>query len=125
MSHSAVPRRVASRRRLLPRRTLAILGGLCLALMTVQSLVLASPAHAAIGFGKSILSGATKTRPTTLQFGADGRLYVLYQDGTITIYGIVRNGPNDYAVTTATSILSVKNIPNHDDNGVLNTSVVA
>src|SRR5829696_22395 len=125
MSHSAVPRRVASRRRLLPRRTLAILGGLCLALMTVQSLVLASPAQAAIGFGKSILSGATKTRPTTLQFGPDGRLYVLHQDGTINVYGVVRNGPNNYAVTTTSTILAIKNIPNHDDDGALNNNVVA
>ena len=34
------------------------------------------PAAAAISFGKSLLSGEISTRPSTLQFGPDGRLYV-------------------------------------------------
>ncbi len=65
------------------------------------------------------------TRPTSLQFGPDGRLYVLHQDGTIKIHGSVRNGPNDYAVTTTTTILSIKNAPNHNDDGSLNNNIVA
>ncbi len=98
------------------RRDLAILAALCLFLTTLQAVVLASPAQAAIGFGKSILGGANaKDRATSVQFGPDGRLYVLHQDGTIFIYGIVRNGPNDYDVASMTSTALVKNIANHND----------
>ena len=43
-------------------------------------------APAAISFGKSQLSGEISTRPTTLQCGPDGRLYVLQQDGMLYIY---------------------------------------
>jgi hypothetical protein len=109
-----------------PARTLAALAGLSLALPAIQTLSLAPPAHAAtIGFGKSVLAGATKTRPTSLQFGPDGRLYVLHQDGTVKIYGVVRNGPNKYAVTSTATVLSIKNISNHNDDGAVNSNVVA
>jgi hypothetical protein len=91
--------------------------------MTLQALVFGSPAEAAVGFGKSVLSGATKTRPTSLQFGPDGALYALYQDGTIIIYHIVRNGPNNYAVSSSNTVLLVKNIANHNDNGAVNNSI--
>jgi hypothetical protein len=74
---------------------------------------------------ESVLAGASQPRATSLQFGPDGRLYVLHQDGTIKIYKVVRNGPNNYAVTATTTILSVKHIDNHNDDGSLNNSFVA
>lgn len=101
------------------RRAFATLAALFLVVATVQAVVLAAPAGAAtVGFGKSTLVGTVaKDRATSLQFGPDGRLYVLHQDGTINIYGVARRGANDYAVTSTATTTAVKNIPNHDDDG--------
>jgi hypothetical protein len=109
------------------RTELVLLAVLCLVFTAVQALVLAPGAKAAVpvGFGKSILSGASKTRASSIQFGPDGRLYVLHQDGTINIYGVVRNGPNNYAVTSTQTVLLVRNIANHNDDGTVNNNVVA
>jgi N-acetylneuraminic acid mutarotase len=76
-----------------------------------------------VGFGKSLLKNETSSLPTTLQFGPDGKLYVGQFDGTIKVYDVKRNGANDYTVTATQTISLVKNIPNHNDNGALNTSV--
>ena len=57
---------------------------------------------------------------TSLMFGPDGRLYVLSLNGTIDIYSIVKNGPNDYVVTASEELFDVKNIPNHNDDGTSN-----
>ncbi|MBC7784376.1 MAG: choice-of-anchor D domain-containing protein, partial [Burkholderiales bacterium] len=73
-----------------------------------------------IGFSKGGLSGANNQNPTSLQMGPDGRLYVAQQDGVIKIYGVKRNGPHNYAVTSTEVVSLVKNIPNHNDNGQLN-----
>ncbi|MCI0568248.1 MAG: hypothetical protein L0Z52_08690, partial [Acidobacteria bacterium] len=81
------------------------------------------PAAQPISFNKSVLQGTSLSNPTTLQFGPDGRLYVGQQNGTIAIFTIVRNGPTNYAVTATQTLSLVKNIPNHNDNGTLNTSV--
>jgi glucose/arabinose dehydrogenase len=76
-----------------------------------------------VGFGKSTLAGTASTYPTSLQFGPDGRLYVGQLDGVIYAYTVVRNGPNDYAVTATEKISKIKKIPNHDDNGALNPNL--
>jgi glucose/arabinose dehydrogenase len=84
----------------------------------VSSAAAKSPAAAAaISFGKSKLVGEISTRPTTLQFGPDGRLYVLQQDGTIYIYKVARSAKNSYRVTATQTVLLIKQIPNHDDDG--------
>jgi N-acetylneuraminic acid mutarotase/uncharacterized protein YodC (DUF2158 family) len=62
--------------------------------------------------------------PTSLQFGPDGKLYVSVQDGTIYRYTIQKTSTG-YAVSATETILLVKQIPNHDDNGVLNTTVTS
>src|SRR5215218_7905458 len=82
-----------------------------------------SAAQSAISFQKSVLQGESSDRPTSLQFGPDGRLYVAQQNGLIKVYTVQRNGPNSYAVTAAETISSVQAIPNHNDDGTLNTSV--
>jgi glucose/arabinose dehydrogenase len=76
-----------------------------------------------ISFGKSLLAGETSTRPTSLQFGPDGRLYVLQQDGTLKIYRVARNAANSYAVTATETVLLIRNIPNHDDDGKPNPAI--
>lgn len=74
-------------------------------------------------FSKSQLAGETSDAPTSLQFGPDGRLYVAQQDGLIKVYGIARNGKDDYAVTSTETITSIQSIPNHNDDGTLEPSV--
>jgi len=75
-------------------------------------------------FGSSNLKGHSIDNPTSLQFGPDGRLYVAQQDGVIFAYTVVRNEENDYEVTATETILNVKNIPNHNDDGELYTDQV-
>jgi N-acetylneuraminic acid mutarotase len=100
-----------------------------LALIVGMTLVSAVPARAVdIGFTWGHLKepgGATIgfSNPSSLQFGPDGRLYVAYQDGTIRVYTVTRQGPNDYRATSTQTITLVKNIPNHDDDGTPNSAV--
>ena len=74
-----------------------------------------------ISFKHSLLGGNTVAKPTSLQFGPDGRLYVAQQNGTILAYTIVRNASSEYVVTATETILLVKNIPNRNDDGTSNT----
>ena len=76
-----------------------------------------------ISFTSSGLAGENLTNPTSLQFGPDGRLYVSQQNGTIYAYTIVKNGPGNYEVTNTESILLVRQIQNHDDDGSVNPIV--
>jgi hypothetical protein len=77
-----------------------------------------------ISFGKSTLGNTIGLdRPTSLQFGPDGRLYVAQQDGLIRVYSINRTATNQYTVFAQESITLVQEIANHDDDGTLNTSV--
>jgi hypothetical protein len=73
--------------------------------------------------GLKLISGATIFNPTSIQFGPDNKLYVSEQAGFIRIFTVRRNGPNDYSVTAFQTITLINGIPNHDDNGNLNTSV--
>ena len=58
---------------------------------------------------------------TSLMYGPDGRLYVLNLNGTIDIYTVQKNASNNYVVTASEKLLSVKNIPNHNDDGSSNS----
>ncbi|HEY0769937.1 MAG TPA: hypothetical protein VGD31_06350, partial [Sphingobacteriaceae bacterium] len=75
-----------------------------------------------VNFTPSNLSGDNLSNPTSLDFGPDGRLYVAQHDGTIYAYTIKKTAPNNYEITNTETILLVKNISNHDDDGTLNTS---
>ncbi len=76
------------------------------------------PSGSGINFGKSTISGITGTSsPTSIKWGPDGRLYIARLDGTVQVATIVRNGPNDYSATAVDTITSIRDIPNHDDNG--------
>jgi glucose/arabinose dehydrogenase len=81
------------------------------------------PASAAVGFGKSVLSGTSSANPTSIQFGPDGKLYVAQQNGLIKIYTVKRNGANNYQVTATSTIDAIAKIANHNDNGALNSGV--
>jgi hypothetical protein len=75
-----------------------------------------------VGFGESQLQGFGAGGLTALEFGPDGRLYVAQQGGTIYALEIERNGPNSYSVVNQESIGAINDIPNHDDDGTLNTN---
>ncbi|GAB4093030.1 malectin domain-containing carbohydrate-binding protein [Flaviaesturariibacter terrae] len=81
--------------------------------------------HAQYSFTSSglQLNGATVFNPTSIQFGPDRRLYIAEQAGFIRIYTVRRNSANNYSVTGFETITLVNAIPNHDDNGVVNSSV--
>jgi hypothetical protein len=77
-----------------------------------------------VSFGKSTLDNTPGlSRPTSLQFGPDGRLYVAQQNGLIRVYTIARDAANQYEVTAEEQIALVQQIPNHNDDGGLNGSV--
>ena len=78
----------------------------------------------AYSIGASVLDASSSTRPTSLQFGPDGRLYVALMDGHIHAYTVARNGANDYVVTATEIVSEIFDIPNHDDDGALNAAVV-
>jgi hypothetical protein len=72
--------------------------------------------------GLKLTNGATIFNPTSIQFGPDNRLYIAEQAGFIRIHTIRRNGPNDYSSIAFETITLINAIPNHDDNGTLNTA---
>ena len=74
-------------------------------------------------FGKSELAGFAGVKPTSLQIGPDGRLYVADMLGLIKVYEIERDGANDYRVVSEETISLIQAIPNHDDDGDLNTAI--
>src|SRR5262249_18002281 len=75
-------------------------------------------------FSKSVLQNFTTQNPTSLQWGPDNRLYLSAENGTIYALTVSRNGANNYSVVSQETINLVHNIPNHDDNGAVNASVV-
>jgi hypothetical protein len=81
-----------------------------------------NPANAQFNFSIAQLQGvpALGGSPTTLQFGPDGKLYVGTEVGRLWILTIVKNG-SVYSVTNSQSTDLVLQIPNHDDNGAVNT----
>ncbi|MEZ4681160.1 MAG: malectin domain-containing carbohydrate-binding protein [Caldilineaceae bacterium] len=82
---------------------------------------------AAISFKRSQLLGGTMDRPTSLQFGPDGRLYVAQQDGLIRAYTIARtvidSSTVEYRATMTETITLIQSIPNHNDDGSLAPAV--
>jgi hypothetical protein len=76
-------------------------------------------------FSHSNLKGASfSAPPTSLQFGPDKKLYVAQQDGLIKVFTVVRNSANSYSVTKTVTISLINKIPNHNDDGTVNTGVI-
>ena len=87
-------------------------------LATALLLLAAAPGVAsAQTFTPSKLQGISLYKPTSLQFGPDGRLYVAQQNGLIYAYTVVRNGPNSYQATKVEVINLINTIKNHNDDG--------
>ncbi len=81
------------------------------------------PQNVPVNFSKSTLANANLERATSLQFGPDGKLYVAEMDGAIKVFAVVRNGKNNYAANLLETINSIKNVPNHNDDGSPNNGL--
>jgi glucose/arabinose dehydrogenase len=77
----------------------------------------ARPAARAARFALTSLRGAELTKPTSLQFGPDGRLYAAQQNGLIKAFTVAKRGAGDYEITATETIRFIQSIPNHDDDG--------
>ncbi|MFK7846439.1 MAG: T9SS type A sorting domain-containing protein [Rhodothermales bacterium] len=75
----------------------------------------------AISFGVSTVAGHSLTQPTSLQFGPDGKLYALRKKGNVHVITLSRLEANAYEVTDEQNLSVIRSIPNHDDDGRLNT----
>jgi hypothetical protein len=76
-----------------------------------------------ISFNTHELEGASPFYPTCIQFGPDSRLYISSATGLITIYTVIRGETGLYEVIDEEVIELINDIPNHNDNGSLNTEV--
>lgn len=74
-------------------------------------------------FLQSELKNAGPKKPTSLQFGPDGKLYVSERDGYIYQYTVARSGKNNYTTTKTVKIDLIQKIQNHDDDGDVNNGV--
>ncbi|WP_036487527.1 malectin domain-containing carbohydrate-binding protein [Myxosarcina sp. GI1] len=80
-------------------------------------------------FAQATLAGLNVNNPTSLQFGGDGRLYVSQQDGTILAAEVqavtdAQGEITGYEVVGEVEFINlIKNIPNHNDDGALNTNI--
>jgi hypothetical protein len=84
---------------------------------SIENIVLA---QGAASFGVSLLTGHTLTQPTSLQFGPDGRLYVLRKKSIVNVLEVNRIGTNNYQVVSEEVLSDVRGIPNHNDDGTFN-----
>ncbi|HXH17489.1 MAG TPA: hypothetical protein VNJ07_00275, partial [Chitinophagales bacterium] len=91
--------------------------------LTCIFLIVNSASAQTVSFTSGRLAGESLTQPTSLQFGPDGRLYVAQQNGLILAYTIIRNSANNYQVTNTETIHLIQQIPNHNDDGTLNTTI--
>lgn len=66
---------------------------------------------------------ASVSAGTSLEFGPDGRLYVLQLNGTIDVLTIERTPEGNYGVIEAEELLHLRGIPNHNDDGTSHSSV--
>jgi|GEM_PF-6419179 len=73
-----------------------------------------------VSFTSSALQGTTGvSSATSLQFGPDGKLYVTNRSGEISVIGIERTSENNYQVTSQETITVIRDIQNHNDQGVV------
>ena len=79
-----------------------------------------TPTAVPVNFSNSLLENVNITRPTSLQFGPDGKLYVAEHYGLINVFAVTRNGKNNYTANKLETINLIKNVPNHNDDGALN-----
>jgi hypothetical protein len=72
---------------------------------------------ATVGFGAKDTVTSQVSNPTSIEFGPDGRLYVSQRFGAVKIFNVTRTGEDSYDATLEEELTTVKNLPNHDDQG--------
>ncbi len=99
----------------------ATVGGL---LAGSDALAQATTVQSLSDFTQLALQGVNLDNPTTVNVGADGRLYVSQQNGLIAVLTVLRQTSTVGSVQTETwtvtdryDIASVRTMPNHDDQG--------
>lgn len=76
-----------------------------------------------VNFSQSKLKGmGTVARPTSLQFGPDGHLYVTEMEGLVHEYIVTRNGKNNYTANKVDTIGVINTTQNHNDDGSPNNT---
>jgi len=82
-------------------------------------------------FTQLALKGVTLDNPTTINVGADGKLYVTQQNGLIVVLTVARTvqllsgvSTETWQVTGRQDIDLVQKMPNHDDQGNFQASVL-
>jgi len=91
--------------------------------IALQANIVSESSSAEPQFNKSQLNNAWPYKPTTLQFGPDGKLYVGEQSGLLHQYTVVREAGNTYKATAKNTTDLIQTIPNHDDNGNPNPAI--
>ena len=81
-----------------------------------------------IAFTTVSLTGIPNKSYTSLQFGPDGRLYASDRFGEIFAFKVQEQVDSSgkvtgYAATSVQTINLIKSIPNHNDDGTLNTAI--
>ena len=69
------------------------------------------------------LNNAAPAKPTSLQFGPNGNLYVAERDGYIWEYEVERTTTNTYTVTNSDRIGLIESMTNHNDDGSVNNNI--
>ena len=72
----------------------------------------------------STLQGFSLTGATSLQFGPDQRLCIAQVNGQIKALTVQRAAANSCQVTATETINLVRDIPNYDDDGARNPSLL-
>lgn len=81
-----------------------------------------APAAVPVNFGQAQLNGPNLTRPTSLQFGPDGHLYITEMDGLIKEFVVTRHGKNNFSANQVNVINAIANTQNHNDDGSPNNT---
>lgn len=88
--------------------------------ITLQATV-NEPQAVPVNFSVSTMSTSRDfSKPTTLQFGPDDKLYVGEMDGYVHIFDVTRNGKNNYSAILEETITLIKDVINHNDDGTRN-----
>ncbi|MEN0064417.1 MAG: MopE-related protein [Myxococcota bacterium] len=106
------------------RRWAVILAAACAGWFSASPALAQSVPQSLADFTQLALQGVTLNNPTTVNVGADGKIYVTQQNGLIAVLTVSRQFSTvgnvqveTWQVTGRYDINVVQNMPNHDDQG--------
>lgn len=80
-----------------------------------------NPVVCQVKFNSLTIEDIELVNPTSLQFGPDNRLYIAEMSGIIKVFRVNQNSEGSYNLIKEDQIELVKQIPNHDDDGSVNS----